>query len=135
MKIAESVNNRSFKKGGVWRVFLYENLGVYQKSLVLVKSIYGLLQQIKTADLNLKDQLKRAATSIPLNIAEGNGRATEKDKTRFLIQARGSVFEVGSALDILLTIEAIDKESFTGIKDRLIEISKMLSGLINRMRD
>src|SRR4051794_27523262 len=69
--------------------FDHEKLKVYQSAIVFVTWSTDLLIQIKTKAA-VKDQLDRASTSVPLNIAEGNGKFAVRDRCRFLDFARGS---------------------------------------------
>lgn len=76
------------------------------------------------------DQLTRAALSIPLNIAEGNGRWHKKEKRQFLWIARGSVFECVPIIQILREKEVVSEEEYSKLYIALERMSKMLSGLI-----
>ena len=80
--------------------------------------------------LSIKDQLIRAALSIPLNIAEGSGRKTDKDKNQFFRTARSSVFEIIPLLEICYKLDLIEKETYDINRSKCVELSKMLSGLI-----
>ena len=76
-----------------------------------------------------RDQLERAATSIPLNIAEGNGKSTVKDRCRFFYIARGSALECAACLDVLARKGLMEEEQSIGGKTKLKEIVSMLIGL------
>ena len=78
----------------------------------------------------LADQLKRAAVSISLNIAEGNGRWHIKERRNFFLIARGSIFECVPLLEFWCRMKWIEGESHDHLKAELEEMSKMLSGLI-----
>ncbi len=79
-----------------------------------------------------RDQWLRAAQSIPLNIAEGNGKQSLKDKNRFFEIARGSALECASIHDVLVFCDAIDVESNRRGKSDLKRIVSMLTRLIQR---
>ena len=79
-----------------------------------------------------RDQWLRAAQSIPLNIAEGNGKQSLKDKNRFFEIARGSALECASIHDVLRVCDAIDEESSIRGKSDLKRIVSMLTRLIQR---
>ncbi len=79
-----------------------------------------------------RDQWLRAAQSIPLNIAEGNGKQSLKDKNRFFEIARGSALECASIHDVLVVCDAIDVESNRRGKSDLKRIVSMLTRLIQR---
>jgi len=109
--------------------FDHEKLNVYQRSLQFVVWTTELLEGIPTR-LSAHGQLERASTSIPLNIAEGNGRYSASDRCRFFDIARGSALECAAALDVLVAKKVLmEKEIETG-KAQLIEIVNMLVGLI-----
>ena len=109
--------------------FDHEKLNVYQRSLQFVVWVAEVLERIP-ARLAAHGQLDRAATSIPLNIAEGNGRYNAADRCRFFDIARGSALECAAALDVLVAKKVLmDKEIEPG-KAHLIEIVNMLVGLI-----
>ena len=112
--------------------FTFEKLEVYQKSLELVEHIESLAQQLKgNVSYSLCDQLQRAALSIPLNIAEGNGRYHKKDKLHFFYIARGSIFECVPILQILKSGKKINEDIYDTLYSELETLSKMISGLIN----
>ncbi len=80
--------------------FDHEKLNVYQLSLAFNEWVGEFLSSVE-AKAAAKDQLDRAATSIPLNIAEGNGKFSKKDRARFFDIARGSALESAASLDVL----------------------------------
>jgi four helix bundle protein len=85
--------------------------------------------------LPVVDQLDRASTSIPLNIAEGNGKFTAADRCRFFDMARGSALESAAALDVLVAKKRCAQEEVAAGKDRLWSIVSMLVGLIRSNSD
>jgi four helix bundle protein len=108
--------------------FKFEELVVYQKAIVFVDKIYSLTKKYPRDEMfGLTGQLRRAAVSISLNIAESSAR-TKKEFNRFLDMARGSVFECVAILQISLKQNYINK-SVEELKEYIVEISKMLSGL------
>lgn len=111
--------------------FPFEQLDVYKKSLSLVDSIESLIASLHgKASRPLLDQLSRAALSIPLNIAEGNGRWHQKDKRQFFWIARGSAFECIPILQILGRKELIPPEEYQRHYALLEIIAKMLTNLV-----
>lgn len=111
--------------------FSFEQLTVYAKSLSWVQTAESLIQTNKThISRSLADQLSRASLSIPLNIAEGNGRWHAADKRQFFWIARGSVFECVPILQVLKSKSILNDTEFTEHYDLLEQLSKMLSGLI-----
>src|SRR5438045_2884988 len=89
-----------------------------------------LLLQVQ-AKAAVKDQLDRASTSVPLNIAEGNGKFAIRDRCRYLDFARGSALECAACLDVLAAKGLAKDEAVTEGKQQLFEIVSMLMGLIN----
>jgi len=114
-------------------MFLFENLEVYKKSVELVTKTHLALRDIH--DRDIKDQLKRAALSVPLNIAEGNGRNTPKEKQQFYKTARGSLFECIPLFEICLKLKFMPKETFDELYSISESIGKMINGLINSLKE
>jgi four helix bundle protein len=110
----------------------YKNLDVWRFSMQLVKDIYFLTKVYPKDELfGLLSQTKRAAVSIPSNIAEGLGRQYKKDTLQFLHIARGSVYELDTHLEIALMVEIINTVQFQLISNALETVLKLLNGLIN----
>ena len=110
----------------------YKDLVAWKKGMALVKSIYAVVKQFpKVEQYRLVDQLTRAAVSVPSNIAEGFGRATNKDFAHFLSQARGSLFEVETQLLIAKDLGFV--EDVTPELELSAELGKILSGLIRKL--
>ena len=110
----------------------YKDLDVWQLSMTQVIDIYTLTKGFpKDEQFGLTSQIRRAAMSVPLNIAEGNSRGTRKEYSRFLSIARGSAVEVLTALEIALRLGYLSdiKSAYDGY-DR---ISKMLYGTIKKL--
>jgi four helix bundle protein len=80
----------------------------------------------------VKDQLDRASTSIPLNIAEGNGKYAPKDRCRFFDIAHGSALECAAGLDVLVAKARLTPVQIRPGKERLQKIVRMLIGLIKK---
>ena len=109
--------------------FDHEKLNVYQAAIQFVAWSSELLVRIpKTAAIH--NQLDRASTSIPLNIAEGNGKHTSADRCRFFDMARGSALESAACLDVLVAKSMMEKSQMLIGKEMLLEIVSMLVGLI-----
>lgn len=109
----------------------FRNLTVWQKSKDLAVYIYKLTNKGSfNKDFGLRDQMRRAAVSIPSNIAEGDERDTNKDSLRFLYIAKGSLAELLTQLEISREIGYITAEEFSHVSDEYITIGKMLGKLI-----
>jgi four helix bundle protein len=111
------------------RQFDHERLEVYQASLSFVVWLGPVLQKLPKS-LSVTDQLDRASTSIPLNIAEGNGKFTGPDRCRFFDIARGSALESAAALDVLVAKGRCTEDEVLAGKDRLWSVVSMLVALI-----
>ena len=110
----------------------FKELKVWQKSMDLTIEIYSLVKCLPREELyGLSDQMRRSAVSIPSNIAEGEGRNSEKDFVRFLAQARGSLWELSTQLDICKRLNYLDENKTSVADGMIIEISKMINALSN----
>ncbi len=105
----------------------HERLIAYREALALLEMIESLGSIPGEADL--RDQLKRASASIVLNIAEGASRHSPPDKRRFYLFARGSVGEVGAALDVLRIRRRLSPLRHSELRSRLIFIARLIGGL------
>ena len=112
--------------------FDHEKLDVYQDAIGFVSWVDELLEGIPKS-LAVYNQLDRASTSIPLNIAEGNGKYTPADRCRFFDIARGSALECAACLDVLVAKKRID--SADAGKAILVRVVSMLVGLIRSTSD
>jgi four helix bundle protein len=113
--------------------FIFENLEVYKKAMIFLVEIYALNGSLK--DKTIKDQFRRAALSIPLNIAEGQGRLHSKEKKQFYNTARGSLLECVPLLQLCEVLGYIDKGKYDFLYNQANEIGKMLNGLIRVMNE
>ena len=103
--------------------FDHEKLDVYRESIAFCGWVGEFLGTI-SAKAAAKDQLDRASTSIPLNIAEGNGKFSAKDRARFFEVARGSALECAACLDVLLVRKLAKKEQIVAPKEMLARSCK-----------
>ena len=109
----------------------YRQLKAWAESRDLAVSIYKLcVRRAKTIDRGLADQIRRAAISIPSNIAEGNGRGTNRDSLRFLYIARGSLCELESQIDVCLRAGLIEVEDSRSIAGQITLVGRLIGGLI-----
>lgn len=110
----------------------YKNLDAWNVSMQLVKEIYLLTKLYpKEEQFGLVSQTKRAAASIPANIAEGVGRQYKRDTIQFLHIARGSVYELETHLNIALMVGIINETQFAAVESTLHRALKLINGLIN----
>jgi four helix bundle protein len=109
----------------------FRGLKVWQKGKESAVEIYRLTQKGSfNKDFSLKDQIRRAAVSIPSNIAEGDERGTNKEATRFFFMAKGSLAEVQTQLEIAFEIGYLDEVNFRQMDEKCVTIGKMLGSLI-----
>jgi four helix bundle protein len=111
--------------------FGHENLDVYRLAIEYVGWAYRFCESFR-GYRNAKDQLIRASQAIPLNIAEGNGKATEADRRRYFEIARGSTFECAAIQDVLEVCGAMPSGENTKGKELLDRIAAMLTKLGRR---
>ena len=110
--------------------FYFRRLDVYRNAKQLSRLIYELLRKYPAEErFALCSQLRRAVTSIPINIAEGFGRFSSKEKAHFIEIAFGSVTEVLCEIELSLDEGYISQEEFKQVEERLSVIGKQLSGL------
>lgn len=109
----------------------HKELLVWQKAMQLVVDVYNLIRLLpKEETYGLSDQMRRAAISIPSNIAEGNAQSSQKDMVHFLYIAQGSRAELETQLELCELIGYISKERLEPVLMQTQEIGRMLSGLI-----
>lgn len=115
-------------------VFSFEGLMVYQVARQLVKEVY-LLQNMfpKEEHYALGDQVRRAATSITANLAEGSGRQSIKEKIHFIEIAFGSMTEVFCELQTACDLNYIEGNQLDELRPLFTEVARMLSGLRNSL--
>ncbi|MCD9854098.1 four helix bundle protein [Epilithonimonas sp. JDS] len=114
----------------------FKELIVWQKSINLVTEIYRITEKFPSNEIyGLTSQLRRASVSVPSNIAEGNTRRSKADYLQFLRIARGSCSEIETQIIISKNLGFIDDTIFETLNFNIIEISKMINGLINSLKD
>jgi four helix bundle protein len=110
----------------------YRDLIVWQKAIAFVTEIYRITQSFPKDEMyGLTSQIRRAAVSIPSNIAEGQGRLTRGEFRQFLGQARGSYAEVETQLIIASNLGLV--QNADDLFERLAEVGRLLNGLLNSL--
>ena len=110
----------------------YRRLFVWEASVDLAVRMIDLADRlVEQRRFALADQLVRAACSVPNNIAEGQGRSTDRDRRHFLVQARGSLYELETQLEILTRAKLV--EDISGFRNTIAPIESGLTKMIDRM--
>lgn len=112
----------------------HEELEVYQASLEFITWTIPLLERLP-GSASVRNQLDRASTSVPLNIAEGNGKFTCPDRCRFFDNARGSALESAACLDVMVAKRFVSRAEVHAGKAMLVKIVSILFGLIRANSD
>ena len=113
-------------------IFDHDRLDVYRLSIDYVASSFAIAKDLNGCHRHARDQWLRAAQSIPLNISEGNGKRSLKDRSRFLDIARGSALECVAIQDVLAATDGLDDGRHREMKRVLHRIASMLTRLIAR---
>jgi four helix bundle protein len=114
----------------------YTSLQVWQRAMDLVVGVYHSTQSFPRQEVyGLTAQMRRAAVSIPSNIAEGKGRFSRKELVHFLLNARGSLLELETQVSIAHRLGYLDQEQSRNLSTIMDEVARLLNGLLNRFRD
>ena len=109
----------------------FKELKVWQKSYKLCLKVYKITKKFpKTEVYSFTSQMRRAALSIPCNIAEGYGRKTTPDYLRFLYMSYGSICELETQILLSGDLEYIETESLSELQSDIGEVERMLKALI-----
>ena len=112
--------------------FGHERLDVYVLALKYVAWAFAVCRRLKGLHKNARDQLLRSSQAMPLNIAEGNGKATQPERRRYFEIARASALESAATQDVLEVMGAISTQENSYGKTMLERIVAMLTGLGGR---
>lgn len=114
----------------------YKDLIVWQKAIELVTEIYRATKPFPKEEMyGLTNQLRRAAVSIPSNIAEGQGHLSDKEFRRFLGHARGSLMELETQTYIASNLDYLTKDRTKDLLEREAEVGRLLNGLLNSLKE
>jgi len=114
----------------------FRDLEVWRVSMDLVVKVYEITREFpKSEQFGLAAQLQRSAVSIPSNIAEGSGRGTRKDFAHFLDQARGSLYEVITQLEISRSLSFGNSDEIKAIQMEYEILGMRINALIRTMKD
>jgi four helix bundle protein len=108
-------------------IFDHDRLDVYRLAVEYTAESFGVTKTLSGLHRHARDQWLRAAQSVPLNIAEGNGKRSPSDRARFLDIARGSALECAAIQDVLVASGGLNAESSLVMKRKLQRIVAMLT--------
>jgi four helix bundle protein len=113
----------------------YKDLVAWQKSMDLATAVYRASQGFPQEEIfGLVSQTRRAAVSVPSNIAEGHARTSKKEFQYFLSNARGSLAELETQLTIAHQLAYIDETGINQLLDRLGEVGRIVNGLLASLK-
>ncbi len=113
----------------------YRDLIAWQKAKSVALDVYRCTRRFPRDEVyGLSSQMRRAAVSVPSNIAEGKGRYSQKEFVQFLYHARGSLLELQTQLSIARDLDYIDLAAFKSLESQTEELGRILNGLINRFQ-
>lgn len=113
----------------------FRDLIVWQKAMELARQVYFLAHRLPTEErYGLSDQMRRAAVSIPSNIAEGQARDSRKEFLNFLSIAKGSNAELGTQLELCVTLGYLPAEAASPVAALSVEVGRILATLSTRLK-
>ena len=114
--------------------FRYRKFKVYQDALIFHKKVVHLVKRFPGEYRHVADQLRRAALSVLLNIAEGSAKESDKDFNRFIAMSLGSINEIVSCFEVALAEKLISQSEFADVESDALEICNQLGGLSKKLR-
>ena len=112
-----------------------ERLNIWKLGVGLAKDVYILTERFPKKEVyGLTDQIRRAAVSVPSNIAEGKGRSSAKDFINFLSVARGSLYELATQLYIAREIGYLTEQDFSSLSNRIEDLSHKIIAMTKYLR-
>ncbi|MBI2683382.1 MAG: four helix bundle protein [Acidobacteriales bacterium] len=112
----------------------FQDLVVWQKSMSLAEQVYRVTETFPRKEIfGLQSQLRRAAVSVPSNVAEGKGRSSDKEFILFLCHARGSLNELKTQILLCGRLGLLANETTQQVVDQSDEVGRVLNGLINAL--
>jgi four helix bundle protein len=127
------MNNILGSKNGA-RTRHYRDLLVWQKAMELARAVYRDTEALPKAELfGLQSQMRRAAVSIPSNIAEGHGRLNDGHFRQFLANSRGSLFELQTQLELAGDLTFLGNETTRDLMELCDEVARLINGLLGAL--
>ena len=114
----------------------FKDLRVWQEAMKLASDVYRATAAFPRQEVyGLSQQMRRAAVSVPSNIAEGRGHRSDREFTNFLLHARGSLLELQTQILIAEDLEYFSAGQFEMLRDAADGVGRALNGLINSLRE
>ena len=121
--------------GAIFMSGTFKDLEVWKAAMELTARVYRLTAQFPREErYGLTSQMRRPAVSVPSNIAEGKGRASDKELIQFLCHSRGSLFEIETQLTIAEQLGYHTAEDYNAVQCEVARIGQMINGLIRSVR-
>jgi four helix bundle protein len=112
----------------------YRDLIVWQKAMSLAEAIYRVTSGFpREEQYGLMSQMRRAAVSVPSNIAEGQGRLSPREFRQFLGQARGSLLELQTQVELAARLHFLNQSEWANLLAQAEEVLRLLNGLISKL--
>lgn len=112
----------------------HRDLIAWQKALDLTVRIYHITKSFPREEIyGLTSQIRRAAASIPANIAEGQGRRSSREFQQFLANSRGSLLELDTHLELAFRVGYLNKENYLDLRNSCEEVGRILNGLMRSL--
>ena len=128
------MNDKVGLKNGA-RTRHYRKLLVWQKAMNLAKAVYRETDALpKNEVFGLQSQMRRAAVSVPSNIAEGHGRLDDGHFRQFLANSRGSLFELQTQLELAGDLKLLNEERAKELLENCEEVARLLNGLLTALK-
>jgi four helix bundle protein len=113
----------------------YRDLLVRQKAMTLTRAVYRETETLPRNEVfGLQSQMRRAAVSIPSNIAEGHGRLDDGHFRQFLATSRGSLFELQTQLELASGLKFLEEAKVIGLMEQCEEVARMINGLLATLK-
>lgn len=113
----------------------FENLDAWRLAMDLVESVYHHTRQFPDAErYGLTSQLRRAAVSVPSNIAEGKGRSSDRELVQFLNHARGSLYELQTQIQLARRLKYLHGNDASALLSQATRVTQLVNGMIRRFR-
>lgn len=113
----------------------YRDLIVWQKAMALARQAYAITESLpKREAYGLADQMRRSSVSVASNVAEGHGRLTDWQFRHFLGNARGSLYEMQTQMELAIDLGYVDKQKGHELMEQGGEVARILNGLLKSLR-